>query len=372
MLLLPSCLSVGALALAASALLIPEGLEDFSVKGFAHPAVSQQQDGKSITLDCSSCPYALKTERNGQHEWIKGVASNLEMDITSDSNTLRFNGVTFYPIQASGPPPPTLQVSQKKKEGGMSANEGYQGDLRLSYSLEYDEKKFEDGNSLVTVLMTVLGLDGEMIKVDNVEIKAIKDAEGKLTIYSAVPVPANPDSPDAKCGNILCRVFTKLLTSINRAKASAKNPGHRVKCFCVKCFQRLAGHAHTMRPNLAKGPETHRRPDGTLELPTHFKFHPQGERHHHKGFFYRMVHTLWITAKIAFVPILIGVAFGIAASAIGMLVGQVVVFLWMKYRKTDELAVYEPLEADEKEVPPPYEDVPGAGFRNEKEVDTKA
>lgn len=86
-----------------------------------------------------------------------------------------------------------------------------------------------------------------------------------------------------------------------------------------------------------------------------------------------MATVLRTTFKVVFVPILIGVGFGMVASAIGMLAGQAVVFLWMKYRGTSREAVYEPLDTDEKEAPPAYQDVhqvPEA--LNEKEVDAKA
>lgn len=86
-----------------------------------------------------------------------------------------------------------------------------------------------------------------------------------------------------------------------------------------------------------------------------------------------MAMVIGTTFKIVFVPILIGVAFGMAASAIGMLVGQAVVFLWMKYRGTSRQAAYEALATDEKEAPPAYQDVhQGAEALNEKEVDAKA
>ena len=79
------------------------------------------------------------------------------------------------------------------------------------------------------------------------------------------------------------------------------------------------------------------------------------------------------TFKVVLVPILIGVAFGMAASAIGMLVGQFVVFLWMKYRGTSREAAYEPLDTDEKEAPPAYQDVhQESEALSEKEVDAKA
>ena len=74
---------------------------------------------------------------------------------------------------------------------------------------------------------------------------------------------------------------------------------------------------------------------------------------------------------MAFVPILIGVAFGMAASALGMLVGQLVIFLWMRYRK-DEHVVYEPVYTDEKDGLPVYTDVPTAQAVSEKEVEANA
>lgn len=112
----------------------------------------------------------------------------------------------------------------------------------------------------------------------------------------------------------------------------------------------------------------HLRPDGSIEVPDGVSNH---HAHHHRGFLHRFARIMWTTVKIAFVPILIGVAFGMAASAIGMLIGQFVVFIWMRYRRNDRFA-YEPLDSDEKEVPPPYEDVPGAEALNEKEIEAKA
>lgn len=86
-----------------------------------------------------------------------------------------------------------------------------------------------------------------------------------------------------------------------------------------------------------------------------------------------MRHIFWITLKVAVIPILIGVVFGVAASAIGMLVGQTIVFLWMKYRKSDDAPAYERLSADEKEeVPPPYEDSPNVEALTEKGVGNEA
>ena len=212
----------------------------------------------------------------------------------------------------------------------------------------------------------------------------------KVILHTIDSVPASPDSPDAKCVNVLCRIFTKFLASVARAKSTAKTTAHKVKAHCMKCFRcvlrmlRHKGHQH--HANHGSG-SPHRLPEGTNVLPTHHQWRPQapngqpqfvhpGHMHAHKGgFFARMGHIFWITFKVAFVPILIGVAFGMAASAIGMLVGQIVVFLWMRYRRNDACPVYMALPVDIKEeVPPPYEDLPApeAEALSEKEMEAKA
>jgi len=384
--LLPSYLSVGALALTANAFLIPDGNPAWN-KEAVDPKTSPQ-DTQNFKLDCSTCPFALQSD-DGIRKWAQDVASDLEMNIESDGTTLKFNGVSFYPVKAPGLPP-TLFVSQVKKEEQEAKEiEGEKQSLRLSYSLEYDEKAAKDGASLVTVLMTVMGLDGEMVKIDNLEVRAVKNSDGRVSLHplntsqsstnprqlmiaSVRPVPASPNDPDAHCTNVLCRVFTKLITGIQKAKSKAKAAGHKIKHFCIKCFQRL----NFLKHHTGASHDAHRRPDGDVKRPAHLDFadgkpHPH-HHHRHHGFFHKMRHIMWRTVKVAFVPILIGIAFGMAASAIGMLVGQMVVFLWMRYRRTDNVVVYERIETDEKEVPPPYEDVPSNEAVTEKEVESKA
>ena len=179
-----SYLSVTALALTANSFLIPGEIKDFSTEGSPNLDVAQIVGReKAVSIDCSSCPYALNSERDGRHEWTNDVASNLEMKIDSDGDSLRLNGIPFYPINVLAPPPP-LHVSQVKKEDETSSPEGFQGDLRLSYSLEVDEKKAEDGYSAVIVVMTIMGLEGEMIKVDSLEMRSLKDPSGKVNSIS--------------------------------------------------------------------------------------------------------------------------------------------------------------------------------------------
>jgi len=389
--ILSSLLSAGAFGLAAQAfLVVPEtnSLPDIEDKAPTTLDTSRQV----ITLDCSNCPYALNSQRHGSHEWTGNVASDLELDFASADNALTLNDVPFYPIQNPGLPP-RLTVSQKKKDKEVSTMEGFDGKLGLSYSVEFNEKKFEE-NSLVTIIMTIMGLDGQMIQVDIVEIMAIKEADGKvrtfettiiakpltnnpkLTLHSINTIPASPNAPDAKCENILCRVFTKVITSAKKAKASAKGAAHKMKCICMKCMHKLMGGKHHHAGHKDAMGVPHRRPDGTVELPTHIHFKPGHpgvhHHHHHRGFLGAVAIGVRTAVRVVIVPILIGVAFGMAASAIGMLVGQAIVFLWMKFRRSPENGAYERLEVDEKEAPPAYQDVQGAEAMSEKEVEAKA
>ena len=131
----------------------------------------------------------------------------------------------------------------------------------------------------------------------------------------------------------MCRVMTKLGAAVANARAKAASTAtasaEKVKCFCMRCFHRMAGHPAASIP-VGK----------TTQLPTHNRIRPgqfgsaRGPHGHHHGF----VHSVLAFARRMFtfvlLPVMVGVAVGITASAMGMLVGQAVVFLWMKYSRS--------------------------------------
>ena len=182
MIIYSSLLSAGVFVLTAQGfLVVPEANSLPEVEDKAPTTLDTAPQHISINLDCSTCPYALNSLRDGRHEWTADVASDLELNFASEDNSLKLNDIPFYPIQ-NPTLPPRLTVSQKKKDGEASTMEGFDGKLGLSYSVEFSEKKFDEHN-LLQVVMTILGLDGEMVKIDNVEITAIKDADGKVSSH---------------------------------------------------------------------------------------------------------------------------------------------------------------------------------------------
>lgn len=72
-------------------------------------------------------------------------------------------------------------------------------------------------------------------------------------------------------------------------------------------------------------------------------------------------------------PVIVGVAVGMTASAIGMLVGQAVVFLWMRYRRSGSQGAYAVVQSDDKEDGlPSYEDESLPAYTEETAVEVVA
>lgn len=408
-------LSTTALVLTANAFLIPQEIADDvqAAKAKAAEFIPQIVDhnSQSLKLDCVSCPFALKTERNGMHEWTNDVESDLIMHFAAKDNHLTLNGRPFYPVTVQEMPGLLFASQVKKASAPETAFERYEKDLKLSYTLEFQDEKTEDGNTVVGIMMTIIGLDGQMIKIDNVKIQAIKHADGsvslpfltklksstnhpyhQLSLANLSTIAPSPSDPDAKCTNMVCRVMTKLSAAISTARAKAATAAHstkhaakKMKGFCMRCFHRLAGHPHHPPPTLAE--HDNEGEDGSvINLPTHNHVvpgqfrqpHHPGHRHHRGGFLRKTMHLARHLFTFVLLPVIVGVAVGMTASAIGMLVGQAVVFLWMRYRRSGRQGTYEAVQSEDKEdgLPsyeadglPAYTEETAVAVSDEKEED---
>ena len=98
------------------------------------------------------------------------------MRFAAEQKHLTLNGNPFYPVTIQDLPGALLAAQVKK-----GRDEGVH--VKLSYTLEMEQQKAVDGNELVTITMSVLGIENQMIKVDNVEIKTIKEADGSVSLH---------------------------------------------------------------------------------------------------------------------------------------------------------------------------------------------
>lgn len=200
--LLPTLLSAGALALTANALLVPLEVTERGhhlefLGGDVSDEAAQSYNGfqathpelQTVRLDCSTCPFALESDREGRHEWATHVSNELELKFSSENGRVSLNGKPFYPL--SDLLPPVLSAKQTQKEGDDSAKkwEGYHGDLKLSYSLEIENKKHSttDKANLLSIVFTIMGLDGEMVNVDDIEILVIETQNEVIPVSLAIP-----------------------------------------------------------------------------------------------------------------------------------------------------------------------------------------
>ena len=383
--LLPTFLSASALALTANAFLVP--LEVKEQNSAPIDTASFALQSQSILLDCSSCPFALKKDQDGTL-WKQGVQNDLVMDFTAEDKSLQLNGVPFYPI-AMPPLPPAISVHQTRTTTEDDSTLPMDSEpLRLSYSLEFEKEKATKGPEdpvLIQALMTVMGLEGQMIRVDNIEIKALKSSNGEVSLACCSKIQSNhstnphqlqlvsvdqvtpsPSAPDAKCSTIMCRVFTKIAAKLHAA-------GRKIKHICMKCLQRLQALKHHGRPTpptMPKLPDMPSLPNiptspDSFELPSHHHF-KIGHHHGHHSWVHKLAHGTKKAFAFIILPVLIGIAFGLAASAVGMLVGQIVVFFWLRRRRND--AQYEAVETDDKEEGlPAYEELTAVEVGDEKE-----
>ena len=184
--ILPTLLSAGTFALAAQAFLLPlEVIDTVDVSKQLSPFVGQSQE---IDLDCSSCPFALDSTRHGLHEWTNEQKSDLKFNFATGGNKLRLNGVPFYPIAFPEIPPvlTAKQVAKKDAEGtSTKVWDAYNGDLKLSYSLEVNDIKHfanpdEQEADVVTIVISIMGLEDQMVQVDDIHIKLLKEANSAV------------------------------------------------------------------------------------------------------------------------------------------------------------------------------------------------
>ena len=150
---LSSLISAGALALTAEAFLVPFGTKSVS----AGEDLSTFDTTHDVSIDCSTCPYAVTAGEDNHREWKKDVPSDLDMTLRVENNLVTFNGVPIFPLQSPGLIP-LLTVTQRPTVDADVKSE----EVKISYSLEVIAKPANDGNTLFTVTLGPMALENEI------------------------------------------------------------------------------------------------------------------------------------------------------------------------------------------------------------------
>jgi hypothetical protein len=193
-----------------------------------------------------------------------------------------------------------------------------------------------------------------------------------LIPYQA-PTPIPGESKDEECTlpPRLCRANALLASKVAEMKANI-----------AKARARLAAKVAARKGGIVKGCHGRFRPHhgvgGSAPKPHHH--HHAGSHHHRHGSTTRKVARIFAQVVL---PILVGVAAGMAASALGMLLGRVIAYSWIYYRRVgrkgsnavirhSEEGILVDGEKDglmdqQMEHPPVYEELEGAAVEAQAE-----
>ncbi|KAL4948701.1 hypothetical protein BDW69DRAFT_175962 [Aspergillus filifer] len=348
---LRSFLLASALALtSARALLVVPEVDSESVSfpdeiARLHPLEAQAAQQQQVELLCTGCPFAIQG----------GDETSLSLEFTIDDGRLLANDRQIFP-----PTPPTpIEAVQRHMQDGEEADP-----IPLGYAVELmplpspPEEPFD----IVEVRFTVLDLDGYPVPLDTVAVTLIHDAEG--TLYMAgtnIEETADRESwrkcnGKAKCLRkfLMQRIRSMFAAAKERLIGMFKGQGCADGAVPPPPFPPPPHHGDFDRMSSSEGGFRHHGHHGP-HPPPHFhnKFHKTWER------------TLHRVMRFIVVPAILGVLAGLAASAVGMMVGQLAVFMWHRYRRTDRKELTEDGSVAEKQglmtesaddLPPAYTD----------------
>ncbi|MCJ1404848.1 hypothetical protein MMC11_008074 [Xylographa trunciseda] len=376
--LLPTFLASTALALTANAFLVPLEVADSAKAAASAIASGILPSSQTINLDCSSCPFAVAGADNEPHTWSTSPPKTnllMKFSTTSDKKQVTLNGVAFFP--------PTIITMQNMLVAHQVIQDGevvaadvkpYNRELGLSYSIDASPDIIQDDVTLQPISLTILGLDGKVVNVDTISIPIIKAANGDLTLAEIKTTPVDPSSGAATCTTIMCRIRAIIVAKMAAARAAALKAFSKISATKTGCMRKLGFTvpAPHRLPKVHGGPEKFR---GKFDGKAGHHHGPHG--HKQRQGVGAMLHAVTRVLKHVLLPVLIGIAAGMAASAVGMLIGQVVVMLWMRYRRRTGVVyeVVEQVEAEEGRVSeeglPKYEEAPKYAEVEAVEVDEK-
>lgn len=391
---------VAGFAALSSAFLIPPTIPDDVVKdtrfqkdhknnkNLIHALLAEKTE--VLNIECPGCPYAAghKEDRdagpvNEGIVWLYDVENSLHLEFDTHEHGFQVNGHPIYPFEAAKRARSTLvKATQIRKDTHERSV-----DFPLNFAADVSSpvnSPDNDGVQLISVEFTILGLNGIPVKVPTISIQLIKTPHDEYVITQITVIPFHK-TPGAKtCENSaswsLCRVKAILAARLKSMIEGAKDRCHKMQAWMQQKPKGCKGK-RPHGPGLPPPPphkhhhdehehEHHHKPEDYPPHHDHPKHHhPDGHGKHHK--YHRVGHMLHQMFRFFVIPGVLGVIGGLAASAIGVLVGQAIVFFWVKaYRngqrgpvraRQDEMIIIEDekdgLLGEIEEALPEYRDV---------------
>lgn len=282
----------------------------------------------------------------------------------SQARGLVINDVSVLPHTLDDPSPVSIAAYQMSLDDGEVAAE-----QPLDFALERLEpitSPKAEGVMMIPVRFTVLAIAGSPVKTDTVLLRLL-GSENELVLLDTKLLPfgetPGADACDGKEGWSMCRIKAMVMARVKGMMEKLTEGNDAAKGWVNGgCGGRFVGHG---------GPKGFGWMGGRRPGPHHH--HHQGHRHWRSQRFHKALHR---TIKFFFIPALLGIIGGMMASAVGMLVGQILVYLWQHFYRRSQRAQARPkvleivvrdvdktalMEYEDKEdAPPMYQDIEAA------------
>lgn len=224
--------------------------------------------------------------------------------------------------------------------------------MPVGYALEVMPVAVPDdasGAVMLDVRFTVLDLDANPVPVDTVAITIAQDpADDFYILNTAIEKTASPadDLSWKKCAGKKCAAKAKCLQELLVGRISGLLSGakERVMNMAKPAGRKGCHHKHKGHPGPMGGHHGSHKHQDEFDLEGFFPLSeldaPKGHSPHHHGHHPpppphgAFSHTFSRVFRFVVVPAILGVLAGLTASAVGMIVGQAVIFLWRRYRGT--------------------------------------
>ena len=374
-------------ALVANALILPPGVASSSDHSLSLSIVDPKS--RLIQIPCPSCAFSSSEERvednegNDEMFWIQGGANNIVLDFTvsDDGERLELFGEAIYPPQLHrnallrGQHIYVQQVAAQLSEVDIRSGKVNSIPLEVTSSgwkTESEVPASQDGDVIIPMKFQILGLQGQPMQLDEIEIHLLKTGDGELLILrlerhassTFLPLPLRPHFESLRPP---FEFDESDISECNMLPA----PICRFKQMLAEKIQALR-HGHSERPGPCPGIA-----GGAHHLPTHIRPH-HGRPHHVRPYYeddehhkHPALHSFARSVIAVLIPVMAGISVGLLVSLLGLLVGRLIGFVWITLARGGRRgSAYVPrydvtaeegkmlLCEDELEPLPAYEDAP--------------
>jgi hypothetical protein len=307
------------LVAASQAFLLPPSISPTDSDVIKALPIDVAAQAKPITLDleCKDCPVLASSDTPGL-TWIDGLENKLHFDFSiehGDIDILTLNGAQIYPPQIISPKVITaLQLTSDGREPKY---------VPLGYELVIKPvTKTGHQLDLIAIRLQIVEIGDRFVDgLESIEVQLLKSPTGMVLDVKVDTAPTT-NSGGKDCTSLVCKLKSIMAEKLAGLKGLKPGMG------CHKSSSAQPDYPASSGKGSHKG---------------HHGLRPQHKHHGLRRFF----HALKSIALHVLIPVFIGIAVGLAASMIGMVVGHTAVFVWRAFHGRRQRGAYCTVQRNE-------------------------